>query len=58
MEDQSLWTDKVIIAFVVLVLVVGWAINEIAKAEEAFDKFGEYQDNGPELDEWEKEISS
>jgi len=52
--QENLWDDRVILAFLVLCFTVLWAMREIWLAEQAYQKFGEYQDD---LNEHEKRIS-
>lgn len=52
-----MWNDKVILMFLLLCAVILWMMREIWNAEEAYRKFGEYQDKDIELDEHEKRIS-
>lgn len=51
-NTEGLWNDRVILAFLFLLFCGLWFLREIMKAEEAYNKLGEYQD----LDEHERKI--
>lgn len=51
--QENLWNDRVVLAFLFLCGFILLMLREVWKAEEAFQKFGEYQD----LDDHEKKIS-
>lgn len=52
--QENLWNDRVVLAFLFLCFFIFFMLREIWKAQEAYEKFGEYQDT--DLDEHERRL--